>query len=315
MSAQLNPHHVGVLGGTGFVGRALCRRLLADGHRLTLLTRDASAHEDLQAPQVKLVEGDTGNYEFMVEQLRDCDVAINLVGILNERGHSGREFRALHTELPRSFARACRKARVLRVLHMSALGAQAGSAPSRYLRSKGEGANALQLELGAHADWTIFCPSVIFGAGDSFTNRFAGLLKMMPGFFPLACPEARFAPAYVGDVVNAFASAIDHAPSSAMRYQLCGPAEYSLREIVDYLGQVSGHPRRILGLPDRMARMQAAVMEYLPGKPFSRDNYLSLQIDSTCSAHDGEPGFAALGITPAAMEQIVPGYLAPGSAG
>lgn len=316
MPAQSHPHHISILGGTGFVGRALCQRLRADGHRLTLLVRDAEANDDLaQGKQVRVVEGDPENFEFMVEQLSGCDVAINLIGILNERGYSGREFRALHAELPRSFARACRQAGVARVLHMSALGAQAGSAPSRYLRSKGEGANALQLELGAHVAWTIFCPSVIFGPGDSFTNRFAGLLKMMPGFFPLACPDARFAPVYIGDVVAAFATAIDHAPSNAMRYQLCGPNEYSLREIVDYLGQVSGRPRRILGLSDRMARMQAAIMEYLPGKPFSRDNYLSLQIDSTCSAHDGEPGFAALGITPVAMEQIVPAYLAPGSAG
>lgn len=315
MPAPTHSRHIGLLGGTGFVGRALCQRLRADGHRLTLLTRDASANHDLaQDQQLRLIEGDIESFEFMAEQLTGCDVAINLVGILNERGHSGREFRALHAELPRSFARACRKAGVSRVLHMSALGAQAGSAPSRYLRSKGEGANALQLELGAHVDWTIFCPSVIFGPGDSFTNRFAGLLKIMPGFFPLACPDTRFAPVYVGDVVAAFAVAIDHTQSSATRYQLCGPNEYSLREIVNYLGQVSGHPRRILGLPDPLARMQAAVMEYLPGKPFSRDNYLSLQIDSTCSAHDSEPGFAALGITPVAMEQIVPGYLAPDSA-
>jgi len=307
-------HQIGILGGTGFVGRALCKRLCADGHRVLVLTRNTKAHKDMvQGPEVALVEGDTESFEFQAEHLARCDVAINLIGILNERGHSGREFRALHAELPRTFGRACRQAGVKRVLHMSALGAQSGSAPSRYLRSKGEGANALQVELGSKVPWTIFCPSVIFGPDDSFTNRFAGLLRFMPGFFPLACPDARFAPVYIGDVVEAFARAIDREDTHRQRYQLCGPREYSLREVVEYLAQVSNHKRRIVGLSDGLSRIQAAIMEFLPGKPFSRDNYLSLQIDSTCEADSGEPGFTALGIEPVAMEKIVPQYLAPGA--
>ncbi len=312
MSNETQPHHLGVLGGTGFVGRALCARLVAQGHRVRVLTRDAKAHADMaQGEKLALVEGDTQSFDFLAEQLAECDVAINLIGILNERGHSGREFRALHAELPRTFARACRQAGVGRVLHMSALGAQAGSAPSRYLRSKGEGANALQVELGSKIPWTIFCPSVIFGPGDSFTNRFASLLRFMPGVFPLACPNARFAPVYIYDVVEAFVRALDREDSHQQRYQLCGAREYSLREVVEYLAVVSERRRRIIGLSDRLSRMQAAVMEFVPGKPFSRDNYLSLQIDSTCDADSGEPGFQALGITPTPMEKIVPEYLAP----
>lgn len=312
MSTETKTHLIGVLGGTGFVGRALCKRLVADGHRILVLTRNAKANADMvSGADVALVEGDTESFEFIAEHLARCDVAINLVGILNERGHSGQEFRALHAELPRTFGRACRQAGVERVLHMSALGAQAGSAPSRYLRSKGEGANALQVELGGKVPWTIFCPSVIFGPGDSFTNRFAGLLKFMPGIMPLACPEARFAPAYIGDVVAAFAQAIDRPDTHQQRYQLCGPKEYSLREIVEYLAQVSQRRRKIVGLSDAMSRIQAAIMEFFPGKPFSRDNYLSLQLDSTCDADTGVPGFAVLGIQPTAMEKIVPQYLAP----
>lgn len=312
MPETVKTQKIALLGGTGFVGRALCERLRQDGHQLSLLTRNAKAHADMaEGSDLRLLQGHIEDFDFLSEKLQGHDLAINLVGILNERGHSGRDFRALHAELPRSFGRACRKAGVKQVLHMSALGAQAGSAPSRYLRSKGEGANALQVELGGQVPWTIFCPSVIFGPGDSFTNRFANLLRFMPGFFPLACPDSRFAPAYVGDVVEAFTRAIGSTQSHGQRYQLCGPREYSLREIVSWLATVTQRRRRIIGLPDSLARMQAGIMEFLPGKPFSRDNYLSLQIDSVRNPDSSEPGFAALGIDPAAMEDIVPGYLAP----
>lgn len=311
MTTQENPHRIALLGATGFVGRALCRRLRADGHRLLVLTRNEKRHADMNAgADLALVQGDTQNQEFITTQLQECDVAINLIGILNERGHSGREFRALHAELPRTFARACRAAGVHRVLHMSALGAQAGSAPSRYLRSKGEGANALQVELGSKVAWTIFSPSVIFGPGDSFTNRFAGLLRVLP-VFPLACPQSRFAPVYIGDVVEAFARSIDREDTHRKRYQLCGPREYTLREVVEYIAQTSGRRRRIMPLSERLSRWQANVMEYMPGKPLSKDNYLSLKIDSTPDADDGKPGLAALDITPTPMEQVAPAYLAP----
>lgn len=311
MSQETSRHHIAILGGTGFVGRALCRRLSNDGHRLRVVTRNAAPHSDMSR-QVELREGDPHDRGFLAEALTDCDVAINLIGILNERGHSGREFRAVHTELPRTLGRACRDAGIERVLHMSALGARAGSAPSRYLRSKGEGANALQVELGGRIPWTMFEPSVIFGPGDDFTNRFATLLRFMPGVFPLACAETRFAPVYVEDVAEAFARSLDEPASHNHRYQICGPREYSLREIVEYLGRTSGHPRRVLGLSDTLAKLQANILEYVPGKPFSRDNYLSMQIDSVCESANGS-GFdlAALGITPTPMERIVPGYLQP----
>lgn len=311
MTTQPKRYRIALLGATGFVGQALCQRLRADGHRLLVLTRNEKRHADMQAgADLALVQGDIQSQKFITEHLQDCDVAINLVGIFNERGHSGREFRALHTELPRSFARACRAAGVHRVLHMSALGAQAGSAPSRYLRSKGEGANALQVELGSKVAWTIFSPSIIFGPGDSFTNRFASLLRALP-VFPLACPQSRFAPVYIDDVVEAFTRSIDREDTHRKRYQLCGPRDYSLLEIVEYIAATNGRRRRIIPLSDRLSRWQANTMEYVPGKPWSKDNYLSLQIDSTADADDGAPGLAALDITPTPMEAVVPAYLAP----
>lgn len=305
------PRRIGVIGGTGFVGRVLCRRLRADGHRLVVVTRQARRHADLDdGDSLRLLEGNASDAHFLEHAFTGCDTAINLAGILNERGNSGREFRAVHVELPRVLGRVAKGLGVRRVLHMSALGARAGGAPSRYLRSKGEGGNALQVELGGAVGWTIFRPSVIFGPGDDFTRRFARLLRLAPGVFPLACPDARFAPVYVEDVAEAFARSLDNDRVDRQRLALCGPEEYSLREVVALVGDITGRPRRILPLSDQMAKLQATIMEHFPGKPFSRDNYLSLQIDSVCESGSGDrEGFAELGIRPQAMPGLMRSYL------
>lgn len=305
-------HHIAVLGGTGFVGRVLCRQLTEAGHKVRVLTRNANRHNDLEStPNLRVIGGAVTERRFLAQALTGCDVAINLTGIINETRRSGNDFHTVHVDLPRTLGRACHDASVGRVLHMSALGARAGSAPSRYLRSKGEGGNALQVELGSRIPWTIFRPSTIFGPGDDFTNRFTQLLRISPGFMPLPCPEARMAPVHVEDVAQAFVRSIDNPDSYRIRYALCGPHEYSLREIVAFLAEASGHRRRILSLPDGLSRLQATLMAAFPGKPFTRDNYMSLQVDSVCDpARTGDcAGMAALGIEPAAMEDIVPGYL------
>lgn len=305
-------HDIAVIGGAGFVGRVLCRHLTEAGHRVRVLTRRAGRHGELeQLPNLHLLAGTTGEQRRLAQAFTGCDVVINLAGILHEGGRGGQSFRSVHVELPRTIGRACHDAGVERVLHMGALGARAGSAPSRYLRSKGEGGNALQVELGSRIPWTIFRPSTIFGAGDDFTNRFAHLLKLAPGAAPIPCANTRMAPVHVEDVAVALCSSIDDPNTYRQRYALCGPHEYSVREIVAFVGEVSGHQRRILALPDSLARMQASLMAMFPGKPFTRDNYQSLQVDAVCdpAATGDRPGMTALGITPAPMEDIVPGYL------
>ena len=152
---------------------------------------------------------------------------------------------------------------------------------------------------------TSFRPSVIFGPGDSFFNRFAGLLALSPFAFPLACPQARFAPVYVEDVVRAFLTALDDDATAGQRYELCGPRTYTLRELVAYTARISGRRRLVVGLGDRLSRLQGQVLERVPGKPFSTDNYLSTKTDSVCSSN----GFERLGIAPRSVESIVPGYL------
>lgn len=295
-----------VLGGTGFVGRHLVARLAAGGHTVRVLSRRRERHRELLVlPTVEVVTADVHDPEVLRAAFAGCRAVINLVGILNARDYRGKEFYRVHTELTRKVVRACQQAGVKRLLQMSALNA-GSSAPSHYLKSRGVAEDYLRTHAGESLRYTIFRPSVIFGPGDTFINRFAGLLRLMPGVFPLACPNARFAPVYVGDVVQAYLQALHNRATAGQTYELCGPHVYTLREIVVYTARQLGLRRWVIGLPDMLARMQATVLEFFPGKPFTRDNYRSLQVDSVCR----DNGCARLGITPQALEAVAPHYLA-----
>ena len=191
-----------ILGGTGFLGTRLVARLIKDGHRVTVLSRDREQHKHLLVlPGLTLENCDVYEEPQISEHFRGNDVVINLIGILNERGFGGNGFRRAHTELTRGVLRASRSAGVTRLLQVSALKASP-QAPSYYLRTKGEAERLIREHVGA-PDWTIFQPSVIFGPGDSFLNRFAALLAAIPLVFPLARPNARFQPVVVDDVGEA----------------------------------------------------------------------------------------------------------------
>ncbi|MGE0080035.1 MAG: complex I NDUFA9 subunit family protein [Thiohalomonadaceae bacterium] len=300
----MTTHNICILGGTGFVGRHLAARLANDGHRLKVLTRHRERHRDLLVlPRLILVEADVHDPRVLAAELQGCEVAINLVGILNERGRDGRGFYHVHAELPRKLVQACRESGVKRLLHMSALGTDAAYGRSHYQRTKGEGENIVH---AAHdLQVTSFRPSIIFGPEDAFFNRFARLLKLSPYWFPLACPRARMQPVYVGDVAEAFARSIDRQSTVGKRLELCGPKVYSLEELVEFIAGTLRLRRRIVALGEGLSRLHAKLLDYAPGKPFSWDNYLTLQTDNIC--HNGFP--EELGITPAAVEDIVPRYL------
>lgn len=304
----MRTHSICVLGGTGFVGSWLVSRLARDGHRIRVLTRRRERHRDLLVlPTVELIDADVHDPAQLASHFEGRDTVINLVGILNEKGDSGKGFRHAHVELARKVVEACQGAGVHRLLHMSALHADAKSAPSHYLRSKAEAEDLVHAAASPDFHVTSFRPSVIFGRGDSFLNRFAELLRMTPGVFPLACPEARFAPVFVADVAEAYTRALADPKTYGQRYDLCGPHSYTLRELVAYTASLIGVRRLILPLPESLSRLQAAVLEYAPGKPFSRDNFRSLQIDSVCEG----PFPPVFGITPSTLEAEAPEYLAP----
>ena len=153
--------------------------------------------------------------------------------------------------------------------------------------------------------WTIFQPSVIFGPRDDFVNRFARLLRGIPLGIPLARPGSRFAPVWVGDVVAAMQRALADDGTAGECYELCGPQQMTLREIVRDVRDRLGLARAVVGIPDFAARLQAAICDFVPGKPFSTDNYKSLLVDSVCKVN----GLARLGISPQPLDAILPSYL------
>src|SRR3984885_2897971 len=300
----MRPQSIAVLGGTGFLGTRLVARLIKDGCRVTVLSRDREQHKHLLVlPGLTLENCDVYEEGQLSEHLRGKDVVINLIGILNERGFGGGGFRRAHTELTRTLLQAMRSAGVRRLLQVSALRA-AVDAPSYYLRSKGE-AEKLIREQGAVLDWGIFQPSVMFGPGDTFLNRFAGLLASVPFVLPLARPHARFQPVSVDDVVDAMLRCLQGDASVHQTYQLGGPQTYTLSEIVHLVAKTTGQRRWIAGLPNFAAWLQGLVMNFVPGRPFSSDNYRSLKVDSVCT----DDGFAKLKIKPHSMAAAARQYL------
>jgi NADH dehydrogenase len=295
-----------VLGGSGFVGSHLAAALARDGWRITVPTRDPARVRHLAPiPSLRLVAADVHDPAALASLTTGQQAVVNLVGILNERGRNGSGFARAHTDLARRLVEACRKQRVDRLVHMSALNADADRGSSHYLRTKGRAERIIREESGPDLRWTIFQPSVIFGPNDDFANRFARLLRAIPLGLPLARPGARFAPVWIGDVVAAILRALADDATAGESYELCGPERFTLREIVCRVRDELGLTRAIVGIPDFAARLQAAVCDFVPGKPFSTDNYRSLLVDSVCKVN----GLARLGIQPQPFSVILPKYL------
>lgn len=290
---------IALIGGTGFVGRQLCRVLAGRGYRVCVPTREPDHAKALTVlPTVDLLHIDVHDTASLERVVSGCDAVINLVGVLHDaRGTRG--FAAAHIDLARKLIAACRARGVRRLLHMSALGA-AADAPSAYLRSKGE-AERVVAESGL--DWTIFRPSVIFGPEDNFLNLFAGLLRAFP-LMPLGSPGAQFQPVYVGDVAEAFVRALDDVTSIGRRYDLCGPKRYTLRELVVWTGRTIGSPRPIIGLGSGLSYCQALALELSPKKLITRDNVRSMRVPSV-----SDQAFP-FGIRPQALEAVAPAWLA-----
>lgn len=289
-----------VLGGTGFVGRHLVPRLAAAGYTVTVLSRHRDRHRELwPLPGVEVRNANVYDAAVLEQQLRGAVAAINLVGILNERGRNGAGFQRAHVELTRTLLAAMGRAGVSRLLQMSAL--RAGQGRSHYLRTRGE---AEALVKASNVAWTILRPSVIFGDGDGLYCRFAGLLRLMP-VLPLARSRTRFAPVYVGDVVAAFVHALADDTTIGRSYELGGPDTLTLRAIVLQTRDWLRLRRLAIGLPEPLGRLQALAMDFVPGKPFSSDNWKSLALDSVPETD----GFAALGIKPTPANHVMPRVL------
>ena len=299
---DINLRNALVIGGSGFVGSHIVHLLAGRGVNVRVPTRLRDrAKELIVLPTVDVIEADIHEPAKLRELVAGCDVVINLAGILHERGSPG-GFGRVHADLPKKLVDLCRSEGVNRYLHMSALNADTNGSSS-YLRTKGSGEKYVK-EAAADFAWTIFRPSVIFGRGDNFLNLFAQLQSVVP-VVALACPNARFQPVWVEDVGRAFVDSILEDATFGQSYDLCGPTVYTLRELVKYVGELTGRPRPIIGLGDGLSYLQALVMEWLPGPLMTRDSYYSMKKDSVC----GCPFPSVFGFQPTALEAVVTRYL------
>jgi uncharacterized protein YbjT (DUF2867 family) len=291
-----------IIGGSGFVGRSIADQACAAGHRVRVVTRGRLRARHLTVlPTLEVMVADVNGEDGLARALDGMDAVINLAGILAPRGRAS--FQSVHVDLPRRIGEAARKAGVRRFLHMSALGASPNG-PSEYLRSKGEGEAAVRSGPSESA-YTVFKPSVIFGEHDNFLNLFANLARISP-VIPLAGAGARFQPIWVEDVARCFVSALGDPRTFGQAYELCGPRAYTLEELMRFVVDTLGLRRKIVALPGALAQMQAFTFEHLPGKLMTRDNLRSMSVDNVCSG----PFPAVFGFSPAALEAVVPEYLA-----
>jgi uncharacterized protein YbjT (DUF2867 family) len=290
-----------LIGASGFFGGYLLRALTKDQHQCVVLTRDAVRRGCVDMlPGVKLIQADVYDPDVLVEQFTGADAVVSMAGILNESEGGGKGFHKVHVELVEGIIEACQKAGVTRLLHLSALNAGKGS--SHYLKSKGE-AEAL-LRSVDDINVTIFEPSVIFGRGDEFFNRFASMLKLSP-VMPLACPKARLQPVFAGNVASVMTASLDDPMTWGKSYELAGPQAFTLKELVEWTAKTLDQRSYVIGLPGPLSATMAMVMNVVPGKPFSWDNYQSLKTDNVSSQN----GFAYFHVDPLSIDLVVPAYL------
>ncbi|MBD5803103.1 NAD(P)H azoreductase [Azoarcus sp. Aa7] len=296
-----------LVGGTGFVGRVVANRLSREGITVLAPTRRyIHAGELLVLPTVDVVEADVHDPATLERLFAGADAVVNLVGILHSRPGRpyGPDFARAHVELPRKIVAACRAAGVTRLVHISALGA-AADGPSEYQRSKAAGEEAIRAAGSTNSSpaWTILRPSVIFGREDSFLNMFVRLAQLFP-VLPLAGAHARFQPVHVEDVAEVVWRCLTEPSARGQTYEVAGPKVYTLRELVEYVSELSGRPRPVIPLPEGLALLQARLMELAPRPLMSRDNVRSMRVDNVAG---GAP--LPFGMTPAGLEALAPTWI------
>jgi len=299
---------VTVFGGSGFLGRHLIRALARRGYRIRIAVRRPELAGFLQplgrVGQIHAVQANLRHPGSVQAAMRGADVAVNLVGILHETGRQ--TFDTVQSVGADIIGQAATAAGA-RLVHVSALGADAGSA-SAYARTKAAGEAAV---LAGRPDAVIFRPSIMFGPDDTFFNRFAALARFSP-FLPLiGGGTTLFQPVFVGDVAAAVADAVDGKAMAGTIYELGGPETRSFRELMEYLLATIERRRLLLPLPFGLASAVAGVLQYLPGRPLTPDQVALLRTDNIVSddALRGGRTLSAFGIAPTTIEAVAPSYL------
>jgi NADH dehydrogenase len=290
-----------VIGGSGFLGRYIVKRLAAAGHIVRVAVRDPERAMFLKpmgrVGQVVPLYANVTADSTLERAVDGADIVVNLVGILAER--RGGDFSRVQAEGAGRAARLSAAAGVQAFVQMSAIGADAGS-PARYARTKAEGEALVR---AAFPQAVILRPSLVFGPEDQFFNRFAALALVSP-VMPVIAGASRFQPVYVGDVADAVMAALTRPDATGRIFELGGPKVMTFREILGWILAQIGRHRPLVAVPDAAARLMAAI----PFSGLTADQLLMLQRDNVVSAD--MPGLEALGVTPTPIELVVPGYLA-----
>lgn len=299
---------VTVFGGSGFVGAQTVRQLAEAGWRIRVAVRNPNLAHTMRlhgdVGQIDVVQANLRDAPSLLRALEGATAAINLVGILRETGRQG--FQAVQVMGAKNVATAAKAQGVARLVQMSALGADSSSAAT-YARTKAEG-EAVVREI--YPDAVVVRPSIIFGAGDGFFNRFAAMAQVSPVLPLIGGGHTRFQPVFVGDVAQALAK-VTRAPEAAgQTYELGGPGEFTFRQLLELM-LVEIHKRRFLApIPWPVATLMGQVADLasiLVAPPITADQVLLLKADNVASGD--YPGLAELGITPTTLEAVLPSYL------
>lgn len=269
-----------LIGGNGFVGRVIAAQLQLAGYSVLIPTGHLAAARELRMlPKVHLEEADIHVFDELQNlcaRIKSNGAVINLVGVLHDKPAQpyGKIFKAAHVDLPKNIITAMQLHGLKRYLHMSALGADSHGL-SMYQRSKGDGEAVVK---ASNLDWTIFRPSVIFGAQDQFINLFSKLTKLFPAM-PLANHQAQFQPVSVNDVASAFVQSLSMPQTIHHSYDLVGPMVYTMKELVEFAARKAKTKCAIVPVPAFIGYLQALAFEYLPGPTLmSRDNIASMRL-------------------------------------
>ena len=292
---------VTLFGGGGFLGRYAVQALARTGARLRIVQRDPGRAFFLKplaaVGQIQFAGADIGDSASVRAAVRGSDAVVNLVGIL--KGN----FDAVHVRGARHVAAAAAEAGVQALVHVSAIGADP-EGESHYARSKGEGEAAVR---SAFPGATILRPSVVFGQEDQFINRLAAMARLAPAL-PVISGGTRFQPVYVADVGRAAAdAALDPGRYGGETYELGGPQLLTMRELMAWVCEQTGHGRPLIDVPDTAGRLLARLTGWLPGAPITWDQWLMLRRDNVVSA--GAKGLEAFGLRPTPLAAVAEGWL------
>ena len=300
----MNSNLVTVFGGSGFLGRHTVRALARAGWRIKIATRHPGKGFFLRplgtVGQIDFVKCDVTDAESVAAAVMGSSAVINLTGILFEKGQS---FEDVQAEGASNIATAAAAAGVTRLVHVSAIGADAES-DSGYAETKAEGE---QFVREAFPGAVILRPSIIFGPEDGFFNKFAAMARFLPALPLVGGGHTRFQPVFVGDVAQAIVSVLTRDDSAGRTYELGGPATYSFKELLQLILFQTGRKRLLVPLPFGIAMIKAAFLQLLPNPILTMDQVTLLKKDNVVSPTAA--GLADLGITPTSVEAVIPTYL------